>query len=83
MDVGLIKRFHIILKTLNCGYPINSDAFGNYTKETLQIYLDNYPLYSVPNTLHKILCHGAAVIYAGILPRPDVQEGTKIKKQGQ
>lgn len=68
VDVNLIKHFHSILEVLNCRYSIIADAFEKYTNKTLNIYLKNYQWYPMPNSEHKILCHGAGVIRSCILP---------------
>ncbi|KAF2901687.1 hypothetical protein ILUMI_04500 [Ignelater luminosus] len=42
VSVDLIKHFCTVLKTLNCGYPINTDAFEQYANNTENLYLKDY-----------------------------------------
>jgi hypothetical protein len=62
VDKNLIKRFSIILQTLACTQPIDPDKFQAFSLETAQLYVDVYPWYYMPVTVHKILLHGAHVI---------------------
>ncbi|CAH0563057.1 unnamed protein product [Brassicogethes aeneus] len=68
IDVNLIIRFDIILKTIASGYDINVDAFRSYTRDTASLYVSLYPWYYMPASVHKILMHGADVIKFSILP---------------
>lgn len=64
----LIKRLQIILKVLSCGYTINVEAFRQYLSETAKLYVELYPWYYMPPSLHKILIHGADIIQQFSLP---------------
>ena len=68
MDADLMKRLHIILATISCGYDINSTKFKTFCWETASLYVDLYPLYPMTQTLHKILIHGYEVIELFPLP---------------
>ena len=57
----LIDRFAIILQTINSGYPINSTKFGKYCDETSKLYVELYPWYVLPPSVHKILVHGEEI----------------------
>lgn len=62
INLELIERFHIILETLNCGFAINPEAFGNYAENTRNLYISKYSWYYMPSTVHKVLFHGKDII---------------------
>lgn len=74
IDLELVERFHVILECLGCGYEINSVVFENYTIETRNLYLEKYPWYYMPVTVHKILFHGKIIIDSCILPIGQLSE---------
>jgi hypothetical protein len=50
---------------------INSEAFGKFCKETIDIYFDaelGAPWYPMPPTLHRILFHGKEIIESCPVP---------------
>jgi hypothetical protein len=55
----LIERFKVILSILGCSYNVNSEKYDNYEKDTLKLYLQLYPWYRMPPSVHKILVHGS------------------------
>lgn len=64
----LIDRFRIILQIITCGHKINSEKFKNYTWDTAKLFVETYPWYYMPVTVHKILIHGKDIMDAAILP---------------
>jgi hypothetical protein len=68
IDTHLIKRFGVILKTLSSGCSINAVAFREYSTETARLFIELYPWYYMPSSVHRILIHGADIIQAAILP---------------
>ncbi|KAL4702325.1 hypothetical protein ACJJTC_006931 [Scirpophaga incertulas] len=69
VDEELIKRLYVILKTLASGHTNNPDKFGAYTRNTAQLYVENYRWYYMPSSVHKILIHGENIIkHFAILP---------------
>lgn len=68
VDESLISRFGIVLRTMACGYSVNIDAFSIYCLETAEIFIDKYPWYYMPSSIHKILIHGADIIKNVSLP---------------
>lgn len=70
----LIERFHIILETLGSGYPIDEDAFESFIVVTRNLYLNEYPWYIMPVSVHKILFHGKDIIRSCILPIGQLSE---------
>lgn len=55
------------MECLNCGFELNLDKFEKYIKETRELYLKEYPWYSMPVSVHKILFHGKDIIANCIL----------------
>lgn len=53
---------------MTCGKKINSCKFDAYALETAKIYVDLYPWYYMPSSVHKILVHGGKVIKSALLP---------------
>ncbi|KAF2897853.1 hypothetical protein ILUMI_08324 [Ignelater luminosus] len=51
VNVKLIKRFYIILESINCGFPINLDQSEKYAQKTRDLYLKEYSWYSMPVTV--------------------------------
>lgn len=68
LDEDLINRFNVILQTISCGYAVDPDAFRNYAKVTAEKYVQLYPWYNMPSSVHKLLLHGADIIEAALLP---------------
>lgn len=68
IDEDLIQRFSIILKTMSCGYAVNTAAFAEYAIDTAKKFVELYPWYYMPSSIHKILIHGSDIIKAAVLP---------------
>ncbi|KDR19596.1 hypothetical protein L798_06129, partial [Zootermopsis nevadensis] len=61
INEDLIRRFSIILCTLSCGCSVNVEAFDKYAMETANLYVNLYPWYYMPASVHKILIHGGKI----------------------
>lgn len=68
VNVNLIKKFGIILSAMSSGLPINPEKFKVYTLETRNLYLELYPWFYMPSTVHKVLVHGSEIIQHCLLP---------------
>lgn len=68
LNINLIKRFGTILTVMASGYEINTDAFETYGIQTAKLFVELYPWYYMPTSVHIILLHGADVIRHAILP---------------
>ena len=62
VDVHLIKRIYVVLCTLSSGFMIDADKLKDYCLETAQLFIQLYPWYYMPQSLHKILIHGWQVV---------------------
>lgn len=58
VDKTLITNFSIILRTLSSGFHINAKTFEKLLRETFILYINLYPWYYMPVTVHKVLVHG-------------------------
>lgn len=74
VDETVIKRFGVILQTVSCGYEINAESFNEYALQTARLFVDRYPWFYMPATVHKILLHGSAIINAALLPIGQLSE---------
>jgi len=68
IDETLIKKLGVILQVVSSGYEINFDKFKTYVSETRALYLDLYPWYPMPVTVHKLLCHGPDIVKHHLIP---------------
>lgn len=69
IDVNLIKRFAVILQVISSGKLIKLEKFDAYCKETAKMYVELYPWYFMPASVHKLLIHGAVICkHFGNLP---------------
>lgn len=68
LKTELLKNMHIILCTLSSGLDINIAAFRSFCIKTAKLYVEEYSWYYMPQSLHRILIHGAYVIEQFNLP---------------
>ena len=68
LNKELVEKFYIILIMLSSGYDIDSLRFKDFCMETAQIFVQNYPWFYMPSSVHKILLHGYLVIEHMTLP---------------
>lgn len=74
VDIGLIKRFKLILEIISCGFPIKLEKFSKYLSSTAKYYVDLYAWHPMTPTIHKILAHGVLVIKNALLPIGQLSE---------
>ncbi|XP_046391919.1 uncharacterized protein LOC124160190 [Ischnura elegans] len=74
VNEDLINRFSIILKTLSSGLPLNDVAFSQYCLRTAELYVELYPWYYMPTTVHKVLMDGSDISKKLILPLGELSE---------
>jgi hypothetical protein len=80
IDVNLIRKFSVILKTLVSGCFIDDEKFKNYTLGTAELYVQLYPWYKMPASVHKVLIHGSSIIRSSVLPIGDLSEEAQEAK---
>ncbi|XP_071571307.1 uncharacterized protein [Temnothorax nylanderi] len=74
VDEDLIKRFHIILQAITSGHEINIPDFQEYIIQTAQKFVDLYPWFYMPTSIHKLLIHGSEIIQSALLPIGQMSE---------
>lgn len=68
LNESLILRCDTILRTLSCGYEVDSEKYHKFALETAKIYVELYPWYPMPPSIHKTLLHGSNIISVALLP---------------
>jgi hypothetical protein len=63
-----VKRFAIILKTMSSGKKIYIEAFQMYLDDTAKLYVQLYPWYYMPSSIHRVLVHGPEIVQSAVLP---------------
>ena len=61
-NTNLLENFGTILTAINSGYKIHPRKFNEFAKQTSELYINKYPWYYMPASVHKILIHGAKII---------------------
>lgn len=74
IDEELIKRFGTIMQTLASGFNINHDKFSKFCLATAERYVNLYPWYPMPVTVHKILIHSTDIISNFLIPIGQLSE---------
>lgn len=69
-----IRRMSVVLITISCGFEVDSTLFKSYCIDTAKIYISLYPWYYMPQSLHKVLLHGADLINKSVLPIGQMSE---------
>lgn len=68
VDMSLIERLYTILIVINSNYDISIESFKEYCSKTAKLFVDLYPWFQMPCSLHKILIHGHLIINSLDLP---------------
>lgn len=68
IDIELIKRLHVIMIVVSSGHEIDVQKFRIFTHNTAKCFVEKYPWYNMPPTLHKYLIHGPEIISHALLP---------------
>lgn len=74
VDENLINRFATISNVLASGFEINYVTFEQFCTETAEYYVQCYPWYYMPPTVHNILVHGSSVAKFALLPIGQLSE---------
>lgn len=70
----LINRFYVILQAISSGFNIKCDKFREYALETARKFVELYPWYYMPTSVHKLLIHGPEIIASALLPIGQLSE---------
>lgn len=74
IDINILKRFKIILATINSKKQINVDKFEMFAYETKELLNTMYPWKSMTPTIHRVLAHGKEIIENSMLPLGELTE---------
>lgn len=74
VDETLISKFHTILQVLSSGFAVDVAKFQNFCLETARLFVNLYPWYCMPTSVHKILIHGFQIIEWAPLPIGQLSE---------
>lgn len=74
VDVELIKRMHMILIAVSCGHEIHVEKFRNFCYNTARQFVNLYPWFYMPPTLHKFFIHGPEIVAHALLPIGQLSE---------
>ena len=62
IDLTFIKRLGVLLDVVNTNYLINPAKFRDYALETARHYVQLYPWYHMPASMHILLIHGHQIM---------------------
>lgn len=68
LDLQLIQKMHNILIAMSSGYEIDVEKYRTYAIETAKYFVQKYPWYDMPPTVHKFFIHGPEIIKHALLP---------------
>ena len=75
VDVGLVRSLSTILELLSSSdRQINSEAFHQYCTSTAKLFVDLYPWFYMPSSLHKILVHSHQIVTHFSIPIGSLSE---------
>ena len=58
----------MVLQAISSCLPLSPEALTAYCNETAELYVQHYPWYPMPTTLHRLLVHSAAVVQQCLMP---------------
>jgi len=67
VDEDLIKKFYVILQVILSGHEINLIKSKEYTLATARKFVELYPWFYMPTSVHKLLLHGTEIIDHALL----------------
>lgn len=68
LDLDLLNRIHIIMVVVSSGHEIDVRKFRAFAHDTARCFVEQYPWYNMPPTMHKYLIHGPEIIASALLP---------------
>ncbi|XP_065678280.1 uncharacterized protein LOC136093223 [Hydra vulgaris] len=57
LNFELIKMFHVVLTCISCGFELDAVLFREYCTHTARFYVECYPRYYMPQSIHKMLVY--------------------------
>lgn len=74
VDERIVKKLHFVCHMLNSHNPLNHILFKGFCDELMALYIELYPWYPIPTSLHKILVHGHSIIDSFVIPIGQLSE---------
>ncbi|GFR30567.1 dna-mediated transposase [Trichonephila clavata] len=74
IDEIIIKKLHVVLTIIACGYEIDAQKLKEFCLTTAELYVALYPWYYIFQSLHKVLIHGGLLVNDSILPIGQMSE---------
>lgn len=68
VSTDLIYRISVLLRALNSGQDSNLVKYNEYSKMTTEHFVDLYPRFYMPASLHTMLMHGGQIIEELCIP---------------
>ena len=68
LDKDFIIKMHTILIVVSSGHKINICKFKDFRQDTAKHFVDTYPWYYMPPTLHKYFIHAPEIVKFALLP---------------
>ena len=81
VDESLIHCFYVIPQALSSGHNVNCDKFRKYYLQTARKYVNLYPWYYMPTSVHKILIHGPEIVAHALLPIGQLSEDAQKSRR--
>lgn len=58
---------HVSVIAVSSGHEINNEKFQIYAHNTGRLFVETYPWYNMPTTLHKFFIHGPEIVSNALL----------------
>ena len=68
IELNLIHRIHIMLIAINSDVVLDVEAFRTYGKTTAELWVEKYPKFYMPVTLHQLFIHSWESLHQSTLP---------------
>ena len=62
INLEIIERLCVLLDAINSGFILDAKAFTEYALDTARKYVNKYPWFYMPVSMHILLIHGGAMI---------------------
>lgn len=74
IDVELITKMHMLMIAVSSGHEIEVEKFRKFALSTARLFVQKYPWYYMPPTLHKYFIHGPEIVSHALLPIGQLSE---------
>ena len=74
VDIYVIREFKVVLQAISSAHEIDIEKYCSYALEAAKLFVQKYPWYPMPPTVHKVLIHGPDVIQHALVPIGQLSE---------